>query len=84
VNSQVTVDSKALAQDTTQLQGVKQALVKAQVDVTSQTSTIGDLHTCLGGVEQALNALAVADQNHAIAALNAVSANCAKAVASDG
>lgn len=84
VNSQVAVDSKALAQDTTQLQGVEHALTSAQADVTSQTSTIGDLHTCLGGVEQALNALAVADQNHAIDALHAVTASCAKVVAADG
>ncbi len=84
VDSQVAAATKALAQDTTQLQGVKHALISAQVDVTSQSSTIGDLHTCLGGVEQALNALAVADQNHAIAALDAVQASCAKAVATDG
>ena len=84
VNNQVTAASTALAQDTSQLQGVKKALINAQTNVTNQTSTIGDLQTCLGGVEQALNALAVGDQGPAIAALNAVSTSCARAVASNG
>ena len=84
VNNQVRASSTQLAQDTSQLQGVKKALVNAETNVTHQSSTIGDLHLCLGGVEQALNALAVGDQGPAIAALNAVSASCAKAVASNG
>ena len=84
VKDQVGAASTALAQDTAQLQGVQKALAGAQANVTHQTSTISDLNICLGGVEQALNALAVADQAHAIDALNAVATSCANAVASDG
>jgi hypothetical protein len=84
VNAQVVVDTTMLAQDTTQLQGMQSALVNAQADVSHQTSAIGDLQACLGGVEQALNALAVNDQNRAISALNAVSPSCTNAVASNG
>jgi chromosome segregation ATPase len=84
VNGQVSTDSTALSQDTAQLQGVQKALSGAEAAVVHQTSTIGDLQACLGGIEQALNALAVRDQTHAIAALDAVSTSCANAVASDG
>lgn len=84
VKEQATADSAALAQDTSELQEVKKALTNAQANVTHQTSTIGDLNTCLSGVEQALNALAVADQNAAIGALNSVTTSCANAVASNG
>ncbi|HEY1831201.1 MAG TPA: hypothetical protein VGG38_13260 [Acidimicrobiales bacterium] len=83
VKGQVGAASTTLAQDTAQLERVQSALASAQANVTHQTSTIGDLKVCLGGVEQALNALAVGDQTHAIDALNAVSASCASAVASD-
>ena len=82
VKSGVAADSSAVARDTSDLRGVEMALDNAQTNVTHQTSTIGDLTTCLGGVEQALNALAVADQGEAIAALDAVTTSCAKAVAS--
>jgi hypothetical protein len=84
VDGQVSADSTALTQDTTQLQGVQKALTTAQATVAHQTSTIGELQACLGGVEQALNALAVGDQAHAIDALDAVSTSCANAVVSDG
>lgn len=84
VNGQVSADSTALTQDTSQLQGVQKALFGAQATVIHQASTIGDLQACLGGVEQALNALAVRDQAHAIDALDAVSTSCQNAVASDG
>jgi hypothetical protein len=43
-----------------------------------------DLQLCLAGVEQALNALSVNDQPHAIAALDAVSTSCTVAVAANG
>jgi hypothetical protein len=81
--SGVVADSAALAKDTSELHGVQKALLNAQANVTHQGSTIGELSACLGGVEQALNALAVADQSGAIAALNSVSTSCSQAVASD-
>lgn len=84
VNGQVGADSTALTEDTAQLQGVQKVLSNAQATVTNQTLTIGDLQACLGGVEQALNALAVNDQSRAIDALDATSTSCASAVASDG
>jgi hypothetical protein len=63
---------------------VQAALANAQSDVSHQTSTIADLHTCLRGVEQALNALAVSDQNRAVGALDAVATSCTNAAASSG
>ena len=53
-------------------------------DVSQQTTVISDLQTCLGGVQEALNALAVADQNLAIDILNSVAPDCSGAVASGG
>lgn len=84
VNSQVGAAGTALAQDTAQLQGAQKALANAQANITQQRAMIGNLQTCLGGVEQASNALAVGDQNMAIDALDSVSTNCASAVASGG
>jgi chromosome segregation ATPase len=84
VDEQVIADSTNLAQETSQLQGVQKALTTAQANVTHQTGTIDELQTCLGGVEQSLNALAVGDQGRAIDALDAVATNCASAVAHDG
>jgi len=81
VDGQVNQDAAALAQDTSQLQGVESALTSARSHVSNQTSVIGDLTTCLGGVEQAQNALSVGDQTHAIAALDAVSSSCTRALA---
>ena len=84
IDGQITAGSVALAQDTSELKAVQTALVNAQANVSHQTVTIGNLQTCLGGVEQALNALAVADQNQAISALNSVTTSCASVVASGG
>jgi chromosome segregation ATPase len=84
VNGQVEQTNSALTNDTAQLREVETALTNAQSDVSSQQSTIAALHSCLGGVEQSLNALSVGDQNSADNALVAVSANCKSAVAADG
>ena len=45
---------------------------------------IGVLNVCLGGVEQALTALSVNDQIHAIDAPNSVSSSCAEVGGSNG
>jgi hypothetical protein len=66
-------------QDTTQLKAAQFALAVVQDDVSQQGSRIGALHTCLGGVQQALNALAVSNQATAISALNSVASSCAAA-----
>jgi chromosome segregation ATPase len=84
VNGQVGAASAALAQDASELKQAQTALANAQANVVNQTSMISDLQTCLGGVEQALNALAVADQPRAINALTSVSSSCSGAVASNG
>jgi hypothetical protein len=77
-------DTTALAQDTAALQGARAALDAAQAHASQQVTLLSSLHTCLGGVEQALNALAVANQPSAIAALDAVAQSCSAAVAASG
>jgi chromosome segregation ATPase len=84
VNGQVEQTNRALTNDTVQLREVETALANAQSNVSSQQSTIAALHSCLGGVEQSLNALSVGDQSSADNALVAVSANCKSAVTADG
>lgn len=84
LKTQVGSDTTALNQDASQLLGAQTSLSAAQAHVTQQASLIGSLQTCLGGVEQALNALAVGNQPQAIAALNAVSSSCTAAEASSG
>ena len=84
VNGQVAVDSTTLANDTTKLDGAMTALANAQANVSQQTSATVNLHTCLGGVERALNALALGDPNRAVSALNAVASSCASAVSANG
>ncbi len=71
-------------QDASQLLGAQTSLAAAQTHVTQQASLITSLQTCLVGVEQALNALAVGKQAKAIAALNSVSTSCTAAEASSG
>ncbi len=77
-------DSTALSQDASQLKGAQAALATDETHVSQQASQIISLQTCLGGVEQALNALAVGSQSQAIAALHAVSSSCSAAAASNG
>ncbi|MBF6558335.1 MAG: hypothetical protein IVW52_19730 [Acidimicrobiales bacterium] len=84
VHEQVTQASTALTQDAAQLKGMQTALANAEANVSHQTLTIADLQVCLGGVEQASNALAVGDQHRAIDALNAVATSCARVVAANG
>ena len=84
VNGQVEQTNRALTNDTVQLREVETALANAQSNVSSQQSTIAALHSCLGGVEQSLNALSVGDENSADNALVAVSADCKSAVTADG
>jgi hypothetical protein len=84
VTHQVGSDTTALAQDTSQLQGARSALSAAQAHVFEQASLLNSLHECLGGVEQALNALAVGNQSKAADALKWVSAPCSTAVNASG
>jgi hypothetical protein len=84
LKTQVGSDTTALSQDSSQLLGAQTSLSAAQAHVTEQASLITSLQTCLVGVEQALNELAVGNQTSAIAALNAVSTSCTAAEASSG
>ena len=84
VNGQVAVDATALDNDTTKLDGAKTALAHASTDLSLENLAVAGLHTCLGGVEQALNALATGDQNQAVSALEAVAGSCAGAVGTRG
>ena len=77
-------DTAALAEDTSALQGARAELDAAQAHASQQATLLSSLHACLDGVEQALNALAVANQTSAIAALDAVSQSCSAAVAASG
>jgi hypothetical protein len=84
VTTQVGNDTTAFDQDASQLKGAQTALGAAQTHVTQQTSLITSLQTCLGGVEQALNALAVDDRLRAFALLESVSSSCTTAAAASG
>jgi hypothetical protein len=84
VTQQVGDDTTALAQDTSQLQGAQSALSAAQAHVYEQASLLNSLHTCLAGVEQALNALAVGSQSKAADALKWVATPCSSAVNASG
>ena len=84
IDGQVAVDSTTLANDTTKLDGARTALTNAQANVSHQKSATVSLHTCLGGVEQALNALALGDLSRAVSALIAVAGSCTSAVSASG
>ena len=84
LDHQVHQTRTALASDTAQLQQIQTALAQAQANVSKQGSNITALHSCLGGVEQALNALSVSDEQTAVSALTAVSSSCQSALTSNG
>lgn len=84
VTEQVGSDSTALVQDTSQLQGARSALSAAQAHVFEQAYLLDSLHSCLAGVEQALNALAVGNQSKAADALKWVTTPCSAAVNASG
>lgn len=77
--TQVGSDTTAFDQDAAELKAAQSDLAATQADVTQQTSMITALHTCLGGVEQALNALAVGNQASAISELSSVATSCSTA-----
>jgi septal ring factor EnvC (AmiA/AmiB activator) len=81
---QINTSETALSSDSALLQSVRTALVQAQKDAADKSSYIANLKTCQGGVQQALNALSVGDEKHAVSALNGVSTACQSAAASGG
>lgn len=84
VDGQVGDDTATLAKDSSQLKGAVTALANARAHVSDQATVLSDLQICLGGVQQALNALAVGGQSLAISALNSVASSCQGAVAASG
>jgi hypothetical protein len=80
LKAQVGRDSASLQQDEAQLMAVQAALTFTQADVSQQTTRLAALHVCLGGVQQALNALSLADPSSASFDLGAVSSSCASAL----
>ena len=79
LTAQVAANSATWNQDQGELRAASTALAITQTDVSQQSSRITALHTCLGGVQQALNALAINDQPSAVAALHSVSSSCTAA-----
>jgi len=75
---QVASTSTSWTQDTSQLKTAQYELAVVQSDVTQGSTRIGSLHTCLAGVQQALNALAINNQAVAVSDLNAVSSSCSE------
>lgn len=84
LKTQVGSDSTALSQDASHLLGAQTALDSAKAHVTQQALLISSLKTCLAGVEQAMNELAIENQPGAIVALNSVSPSCSDAEAFSG
>jgi hypothetical protein len=70
---------RTLETETTQLAADQSQLAQAQAGVHAKGVSISELDTCLSGVEQALNQIAVGDQGGAAATLNRVSAHCQSA-----
>lgn len=79
LTAQVAANAATWNQDQGELRAASTALTITQADVSQQSSRITALHACLGGVQQALNALAINDQPSAVAALHSVSSSCTAA-----
>jgi uncharacterized protein YlxW (UPF0749 family) len=79
LRSEVGTDTATWSQDTAELKSAYAAFVITQSDISQQSSRIDALHTCLGGVQRALNALATSDQASAVSALDSVSSSCSTA-----
>jgi hypothetical protein len=84
LDGQVQTDTASLTSNTAQLKNMQTALLQAQSTVSAQGSTINGLQTCLGGVEQSLNALSIGDQAKGLAALSAVSGTCQSVASASG
>ncbi len=77
-------DTTAFDQAASQLKAAQTALGAAQAHVTQQASLITSLQTCLGGVQQALNAFAVDNRKRSFRLLESVSSSCTTAAAASG
>jgi septal ring factor EnvC (AmiA/AmiB activator) len=84
LTTQVGSDTTAFDQVASQLKGAQTALKAALAHVSVQSTQITSLQTCLGGVEQALNAFAVDSQQRAVSELESVSSSCTAAAEASG
>jgi hypothetical protein len=79
LTAQVASGTTTWSLDTAQLKSAQAALAVVRAEVSQQSTRIGALHTCLGGVQQALNALAINNQATAVSELSSVASSCAAA-----
>ena len=84
LKTQVGSDTNALSPDSSQQLGAPTSQSAEQAHDNQKATLITSVQSCLVGVEQALNELAIGNRASAIAALNAVSASCTSAEASSG
>jgi septal ring factor EnvC (AmiA/AmiB activator) len=84
VKGQVRQSTTALSTYTAQFHQAQAALARVRSQLSTQGTDVAALQSCLGGVEQALNALSVGDGESAVGALRAVSSSCESALGSDG
>jgi beta-xylosidase len=76
LQTQLTATAHELDTAEASLSNTQTGLSEAEKSVASQGVDIAVLNTCLGGVEQALNAIAVGDDNGAVTSISAVSESC--------
>ena len=72
----LTATAQELVTAEANLASTQTGLSAAERTAASQGVDIAVLNTCLGGVEQGLNAIAVGDDNSAVTAISAVSESC--------
>jgi hypothetical protein len=75
---------RAVVAATTQLAALRAELVSDEKSIYIQGVSIYTLQTCLDGVDDALNLIAINDTGEAVAALNQVQASCAAVDADAG
>ncbi len=74
--AQLATTQNSLATTQNSLATTQNSLANASTGLYLQGLNIGTLNTCLGGVEKALNQIAVNDQNGAVKSLSAVTSSC--------
>jgi len=76
LQAELTATAHELGTAEASLSNTQTGLSDAEKSVASQGLDIAVLNTCLGGVEQALNEIAVGDDNGAVTSISAVSESC--------
>jgi len=74
--AQLATTQNSLTNTQNSLSTTQSSLANANTGLYLQGLNIGTLDTCLGGVEKALNQIAVNDQNGAVKSLSAVASSC--------